>query len=59
MLAAESAGVVYDEAVSEWFAKHLPTSPSEKARGDVGVLPDPRLVALAGGRRQAFWRSWV
>jgi hypothetical protein len=45
MLAAESAGVVHDEAVSEWFAKRLPTSPSEKAPGDVGfcrILPRPK-----------------
>ena len=40
MLAAESAGVVHDEAVSEWFQKRFLTSPSEKALGDVGVLPD-------------------
>jgi hypothetical protein len=36
MLAGESAGVVHDEAVSGWFQKHLPTSPNENARGDVG-----------------------
>jgi hypothetical protein len=59
MLAAESAGVVYDEAVSEWFQKHLPTSPSEKARGDAGVLPDPRLVASGRWAPAAYSRSCV
>jgi hypothetical protein len=34
MLAAESAGVVHDEAVSKWFQNHPPASPSDR-RGEM------------------------
>ena len=45
MLAAESPGVVHHETVSEWFQKHLPTSPSER-RGEVwGFCRIPGCVA--------------
>jgi hypothetical protein len=49
MLAAESPGVVCHETVSKWFQRQLPASPDEKAPGDAGVLPDPRLSV--SGRR--------
>jgi hypothetical protein len=49
MLAAESAGVVHDEAVSKWFQKYLPTSPSER-RGEVwGFCRIPGWLHLGGG----------
>lgn len=57
MLAGESAGVVHDEAVSRWFQKDLPTSPSERRREMWGFRRDPGWLHLAAGRRPVY--SWI
>jgi hypothetical protein len=49
MLAAESPGVVCHETVSKWSKGNFPHLPDEKAPGDAGVLPGPRL--RVSGRR--------